>query len=99
VFGAILNRSGMENTELRRHSVEDVLGVRVIDMIPEDTNVRRAAAYKTPVVLKYPTSEAARAFRRIAADLAGYEYAEESEKVREGFIERLARTLFGGAAR
>jgi septum site-determining protein MinD len=99
VFGAILNRSGMENTELRRHSVEDVLGVRVIDMVPEDPNVRRAAAYKTPVVLKYPTSESARAFRRIAADLAGYEYAEESEKVREGFIERLARTLFGGAAR
>lgn len=99
VFGAILNRAGMENTELRRHSVEDVLGVRVLDMIPEDTNVRRSAAYKTPVVLKYPTSEASRAFRRIAADLAGYEYTEESDKVREGFIERLARTLFGGSAR
>ena len=40
VYGAILNRAGMENTELRRHSVEDVLGVRVIDMIPEDANVR-----------------------------------------------------------
>ncbi len=99
VFGAVLNRAGMENTELRRHSVEDVLGVRVIDMIPEDTNVRRAASYKTPVVLKYPTSESSRAFRRIAADIAGYEYAEESEKIREGFIERLARTLFGGTAR
>jgi septum site-determining protein MinD len=99
VFGAVLNRAGMENTELRRHSVEDVLGVRVIDMIPEDTNVRRAASYKTPVVLKYPTSESSRAFRRIAADIAGYEYADESEKVREGFIERLARTLFGGTAR
>ena len=43
VYGAILNRAGMENTELRRHSVEDVLGVRVIDMIPEDANVRRAS--------------------------------------------------------
>jgi septum site-determining protein MinD len=64
VYGAILNRAGMENTELRRHSVEDVLGVRVIDMIPEDANVRRAAAYKTPVVIKYPTSGASRAFRR-----------------------------------
>lgn len=99
VFGAILNRAGMENTELRRHSVEDVLGVRVIDMIPEDSNVRRAAAYKTPVVLKYPTSESSRAFRRIAAELAGYEYTDESDKVKEGFIERLARTLFGGSSR
>lgn len=98
VYGAILNRAGMENTELRRHSVEDVLGVRVIDMIPEDPNVRKAAAYKTPVVLKYPTSEASRSFRRIAADLAGAEYSEETEKVKEGFIERLARALFGGSA-
>jgi len=99
VFGAILNRAGMENTELRRHSVEDVLGVRVIDMIPEDSNVRRAAAYKTPVVLKYPTSESSRAFRRIAAELAGFEYSDESDKEKEGFIERLARTLFGGSTR
>jgi septum site-determining protein MinD len=99
VYGAILNRSGMENTELRRHSVEDVLGVRVIDMIPEDANVRRAAAYKTPVVIKYPTSESSRAFRRIAADLAGYEYHDEAEQVKEGFIDRLARTLFGGNTR
>ncbi|MDH7593024.1 MAG: cell division ATPase MinD [Methanomicrobiales archaeon] len=97
VYGAILNRAGMENTELRRHSVEDVLGVRVIDMIPEDPNVRKAAAYKTPVVLKYPTSEASRSFRRIAADLAGQEYSEESDKMKEGFIERMARTLFGGS--
>jgi septum site-determining protein MinD len=99
VYGAILNRAGMENTELRRHSVEDVLGVRVIDMIPEDANVRRAAAYKTPVVIKYPTSGASRAFRRIAADLAGSEYKEEPVKVQEGFVDRLARTLFGGATR
>jgi septum site-determining protein MinD len=99
VYGAILNRAGMENTELRRHSVEDVLGVRVIDMIPEDANVRRAAAYKTPVVIKYPTSGASRAFRRIAADLAGSEYKEEPVKVQEGFVDRLARTLFGGTTR
>jgi len=99
VYGAILNRAGMENTELRRHSVEDVLGVRVIDMIPEDANVRRAAAYKTPVVIKYPTSGASRAFRRIAADLAGSEYKEEKTAVQEGFVDRLARTLFGGAQR
>jgi septum site-determining protein MinD len=96
VYGAIINRSGMENTEIRRHSVEDVLGVRVIDMIPEDPNVRRSAAYKTPVVVKYPASESSRAFRRIAADIAGVEYAEETEERKQNFIDRLAHTLFGG---
>lgn len=97
IYGAIINRSGMENTEIRRHSVEDVLGVRVIDMIPEDPNVRRSAAYKTPVVIKYPASEASRAFRRIAADIAGVHYEEETEEGKQRFIDRLAHTLFGGA--
>ncbi|TAJ44843.1 cell division ATPase MinD [Methanofollis fontis] len=97
VYGAIINRSGMENTEIRRHSVEDVLGVRVIDMIPEDPNVRRSTAYKTPVVIKYPASESSRAFRRIAADIAGMQYEEETEERKQNFIDRLAHTLFGGA--
>lgn len=97
VYGAIINRSGMENTEIRRHSVEDVLGVRVVDMIPEDPNVRRSAAYKTPIVIKYPSSEASRAFRRIAADIAGVAYEEETEERKQDFIDRLAHTLFGGS--
>ncbi|MDD3622700.1 MAG: cell division ATPase MinD [Methanofollis sp.] len=97
VYGAIINRSGMENTEIRRHSVEDVLGVRVVDMIPEDPNVRRSAAYKTPIVLKYPSSEASRAFRRIAADIAGVAYEEETEERKQDFVDRLAHTLFGGS--
>jgi len=42
--GAILNRAGQEHTELRSQSVEDVLGVRVVDVVPEDASVRRAAA-------------------------------------------------------
>ncbi|QYZ78730.1 septum site-determining protein MinD [Methanofollis formosanus] len=97
VYGAIINRSGMENTEIRRNSVEDVLGVRVVDMIPEDPNVRRSAAYKTPIVIKYPTSEASRAFRRIAADITGMEYEEETEERKQNFVDRLAHTLFGGS--
>ncbi|MBP2145972.1 septum site-determining protein MinD [Methanofollis sp. W23] len=97
VYGAIINRSGMENTEIRRHSVEDVLGVRVVDMIPEDSNVRRSAAYKTPIVLKYPSSEASRAFRRIAAEMAGVTYEEETEERKQDFVDRLAHTLFGGS--
>ena len=30
------------------------LGVKVIGIIPEDPNVRRAAAARTPMVVKYP---------------------------------------------
>ena len=95
VYGAILNRAGQEHTELRSQIVEDVLGVRVVDVVPEDANVRRAAAYKTPCVLKYPGSDASRAFKRIAAQMSGVEYEDDSGEPRqEGFVDRLARAVF-----
>jgi len=95
VYGAILNRAGTEHTELRSQSVEDVLGVRVIDVVPEDASVRRAAAYKTPCVLKYPGTDASRAFKRIAVQMCGVEYEEGSERTKEeGFVDRLARAVF-----
>ena len=95
VYGAILNRAGEEHTELRSRSVEDVLGVRVVDVVPEDANVRRAAAYKSPCVLKYPHTPSTRAFKRIAAQMSGVEYEEENDEARQdGFVDRLARAVF-----
>jgi septum site-determining protein MinD len=95
VYGAILNRAGMEHTELRSQSVEDVLGVPVIGVVPEDANVRRSAAYKKPCILKYPNCDASRAFKRIAARISGVEYEDEiGEKAQEGFVDRLARAVF-----
>ena len=94
VMGTLLNRMTMESTDVSRGKIEKALGVPVIDIIPEDANVRRAAAARMPVVAKYPQSESSKAFRRIAATLAGLPIEEEPEKVREGFIERFARALF-----
>jgi septum site-determining protein MinD len=100
VYGAILNRATMEDTDVSRRKMEEVLGVRVIGVIPEDSNVRRSSAHKTPIVVKYPKSDASRALKQIAADIAGATYEEEieepQEKSTEGFLDRLARTLFRG---
>jgi septum site-determining protein MinD len=98
VSGAILNRATMENIEVSKEKMEKVLGVKVIGVVPEDANVRRSAAYKTPLVVKYPDSDAAKALKRIAADLAGTVPEDEasSEEAKEGFLDRLARTLFRG---
>jgi septum site-determining protein MinD len=96
VSGAILNRATMENTEVSREKMEKVLGVKVIGIIPEDPNVRRSSAHKTPIVVKYPNSDASRAIKSIAAQIAGTEYKDEVsvEASREGFLDRLARSLF-----
>lgn len=98
VKGAIFTRATMENTEVSKQKMEEVLGVKVIGIIPEDPNTRRAAAYKTPIVVKYPDSDASKAYRRIAANLAGTSYSEalQIEKSRESFIDRLARSIFKG---
>jgi len=92
--GAILNRASLEKTDMGRRKIEEMLGISIIDTVPEDANVRRAAAAKTPVVVWSPGSESSKAFRKIAATLAGIPALEEPHKVQEGFVERFARALF-----
>lgn len=96
VLGAIANRAGIDQGELVQQKMEKSLGVKLIGVIPEDANIRRAAAYKTPIVVKFPTSDASRAFKRIASNLVGVRYDDTQEKVGEGFLDRFAKVLFRG---
>jgi septum site-determining protein MinD len=91
VGGIVLNRASAEKTG-------DIMGVKVLEVIPEDPSVRRAAAFKTPVVVKYPDSPAANAYKRLAGKLTGTRKEDAALKAArgEGFIDRLARSLFKG---
>ncbi len=92
VDGAILNRTEQEQTEINSSKVKELLGMDVIEMIPEDVNVRRAAAFKTPVVIRTPKSPASIAFKKLAAKIAGEKFVEPEVK-KESFVERLVRTF------
>jgi len=95
VLGTIVNRVNQDKNEIISKKIEKVLGVKVIGIIPDDANVRRAAAARMPIVVKYPDSPASKAIQKIASDLAGVAYKEEEIKARrEGFIERFSRVLF-----
>ena len=96
VLGAILNRAGVEKTEVVSQKMEKVLGVKVIGTIPEDPNIRKAASFKTPVVIKYPDSGASHAFRKIAAGMVGIPFKETPAAAKDGFIDRFAKVLFRG---
>ncbi|MHC1584942.1 MAG: cell division ATPase MinD [Candidatus Syntropharchaeia archaeon] len=97
VKGVILNKVGMEKTEPTAQKVKEFMGTKIIGIVPNDANVRRAAVYKTPVVIRNPKSPASVAFKKIAARLAGEKFEEEEELERkESFVDRLAKTLFGG---
>ena len=100
VGGIILNRVGTEKSELTAQKVKDLIGAKVIGMVPEDTNVRTSAAFKTPIVIRTANSPAAMAFKSIAASIAGEEFKGGAPvKKKESFADRLARTLFGGKSK
>jgi len=80
IGGAILNRAGMERTEIDRQKVVDLLGVDIIEMVPEDSNVRRSAAFKVPFVIKTPNSPAAVALQRLAAHVSGTDLIVSTSK-------------------
>jgi len=100
VRGAILNRVNSEDDNMTKENIEKMLGVNVIGMVPEDANVRRSSAARAPIVVKFPSSNASKAFRKIARDIAGIKECEEDKvleyRKKEGFVERLARALFPG---
>jgi len=95
VLGCIINRIDEEKTEVIKRKMEKALGLKVIGIIPEDSNIRRASSAKTPIVIRYPSSPASRALKQIASDIAGVAYTEEKPpEVKEGFIDRFSRVLF-----
>lgn len=97
IGGVILNRIALEQTELTTNKISELLDTKVIGTVPEDSNVRRSAAFKTPIVMRTPDSPAAKAYKQLAASISGEQYVEEKEDAKkESFVDRLARTLFGG---
>ncbi|KCZ72587.1 cell division ATPase MinD, archaeal [Candidatus Methanoperedens nitroreducens] len=97
VEGIILNRAELEKTEINSNKVSELLGAKLLEIIPEDANIRRSAAFKTPIVIRAPKSPAAIAFSRLAAQMAGTKFQENNSKEeKESFVDRLARSIFGG---
>ena len=96
VYGVIVNRATPESMGTISQKMEKVLGTRVIGIIPEDPNIRKAASAKTPVVLRYPASGSSIAFKKIAADLAGITYDQKTMQPKDSFIDRFSRVLFRG---
>lgn len=98
VKGFILNRATFENTEFSLKKIQEVLDLKLIGVIPEDPNVRRSAAYRQPIIIRYPDSPASIEIKRIASRIAGVQYKDETvKKIKEvKFLDRLARSLTRG---
>jgi septum site-determining protein MinD len=74
VLGTVLNRATCNEFDLTAQHVGAVLDTPILAVVPEDSEVKKASAIGVPLVISSPTSKAAVAINRLAAELLGEEY-------------------------
>jgi MinD-like ATPase involved in chromosome partitioning or flagellar assembly len=92
--GIVINRVTGDKSEIKKGDLETILALKSIAEIAEDPEVRKASALQEPLVLKNPSSQAARAITKLAYTIAGEAFSEEP-KVKKGFLQSLVDALTG----
>ncbi len=77
VAGVVVTKTNAKNVDVPLKTVEQILEVPVIGVIPEDRSVKYALAEKDAVVHTHPGSAAAIQYKKLAAHLLGRSYDEE----------------------
>jgi len=85
IRGVVLNMILGDRTEIKAEDLETVMGAPVLAKMPEDIEVRRAAALQVPVVIRTPNSPFAKSVRALASRLTGQPV--EVEKTKAGFFQ------------
>lgn len=95
VDGVVLNRVTSDKTEIDSNKVSELLGLSILETIPDDGNVRQSAAFKSPVVVNAPESPSSIAFRKLATKITGEEFKDEVTKTskKTGFFGKLKKSL------
>ncbi|NHW88822.1 MAG: P-loop NTPase [Archaeoglobales archaeon] len=70
-LGVVINRITGWGIDMAKSEIEAILEAKVIGTIPEDPEVRKAAAFGKPVVLSAPNSPAAIAIKDLAMAIVG----------------------------
>ena len=91
VLGVIVTRVRKDDVELEPEVVKEMLEVPILGMIPEDIAVKKSIRSKGIAVNLHPKSNAARAYKEIAARILNVPY--DSNVDREGFFERFSNWL------
>lgn len=78
VKGVIITRVRGIRSEMSIENIRDMLDLPVLGVVPEDKSVQSALVGKDALVNFSPYSKASRAYKRIAAKIAGVNYQEPS---------------------
>lgn len=94
VLGVVINRAGYDvKTDLTSQEVEAILEVKVLGIIPEDVEMRRATTFGQPLILRSPNSPAALAIKKLAAGLIGEKYMPDAPS--DGMMKRFIGGVLG----
>ena len=78
VKGIIVTRVSGSKTEMPIQNIRDMLELPILGVIPEDEKIKISQVMKNAVIHTHPNSKSARAYKRIAAKIAGVNYQEPS---------------------
>ena len=74
-------------------NVETILEHKVIGIIPEDENVKKALVKREPVVHAFPNAPSSLAYMQLASTMLGHSQLAPKDEV--GAVARFARWMMG----
>jgi septum site-determining protein MinD len=78
ISGVVVNKeSNSKYKDITIKDVEEILGKKVLEVIPKENEVEDSVNLKKPVVNIYPNSKSAKSFERLAYSLVGKEMPKE----------------------
>jgi len=78
ISGVVVNKeSNSKFKDITIKDVEEILGKKVLEIIPKENEVEDSINLKKPVVNLYPNSKSAKGFERLAHSLLGKEMPKE----------------------
>jgi len=78
IKGVIVTRVRGAKTEMPIENVRDMLELPILGVVPEDKKIKSSLVMKDALIHTHPNSKAARAYKHIAANIAGVPYHEPS---------------------
>lgn len=76
IVGIVLNKVKNTQIEMDIKNVEDILGEKVLSIIPEDGAIHKSVYSKYPSVSIHPRAESTREYKKLAAKIIGGEYKD-----------------------
>ncbi len=84
ILGVIVNKFTGDELEMDIESIQSILELPILAVIPEHVHVKEALKMKLPVVYSHPTSPVTENFKMLAGDMIGEKYEINEREVDEG---------------